>query len=472
MRVLGRIRLSRLTDESTSAARQREIIEQWATIQGHDVIGWAEDLDVSGSVDPFDTPSLGPWLKERSAEWDILCAWKLDRIGRRAIPLNKLFGWTLDNGKVLVCVSDNIDLSTWVGRLVANVIAGVAEGELEAIRERTKASRKALLESGRWPGGKPPYGLKAAPVDGGGWRLVADPATAPVVQRIVQEVTEGSPIDAVVRGLNADGVLSPRGGLWRKKSVWQIVTSRYFLGHATYEGQTVRDRSGEPVCNAEPLLTAQQWDALQSAVASRKNNPSRSYKVSPLLGVILCAECVRPMHHRVHVKGGKEYRYYYCPDNHSGTISAAAAEEQLELTFIEAVGDDFVTEKVFRQAENHQIELDEAKRAVDELSTLFGTITSDTMRSRLTEQMRALDFRIATLEKLPTRESGWEYRQTDKTYKETWDNADTEQRRQLLLRSGITYRIKRTAGTQTIESHLYVPEEILDLLKQKNPPTQ
>ena len=58
-RVLGRIRLSRLTDESTSAERQRELIEQWSAMHDHEVVGWAEDLDVSGSVDPFDTRALG-----------------------------------------------------------------------------------------------------------------------------------------------------------------------------------------------------------------------------------------------------------------------------------------------------------------------------------------------------------------------------------------------------------------------------
>ena len=62
MRVLGRLRLSRATEESTSIERQREVIQQWSDMHGHTVVGWATDLDVSGSVDPFDTPQLGDWL--------------------------------------------------------------------------------------------------------------------------------------------------------------------------------------------------------------------------------------------------------------------------------------------------------------------------------------------------------------------------------------------------------------------------
>ena len=471
MRVLGRIRLSRLTDESTSASRQRELIEQWAALNGHDVIGWAEDLDVSGSVDPFETPALGPWLtKEREGEWDILCAWKLDRVGRRAIPLNKVFGWMIDHQKTLVCVSDSIDLSNWVGRLVANVIAGVAEGELEAIRERTRASRKALLEAGRWPGGAPPYGFQAIPLDSGGWRLQANPETAPVVHRIVDAVIGGQPVEAVTRQLNEDGIPAPKGGHWRKKSVWRIIESKYLLGHALYDGQTVRDKAGKPVLNAEPLITQSEWDNLQAAIAARRITPMRERNTSPLLGVILCMECCKPMHHRVHTKDSGVYRYYYCEQKHTATIVAEDAESDLETAFLNAVGDHTIFEKVFIPAESHQTELDEARRAVDEISQMMVSMKSNTVRQRLTEQLEALDQRIGELEGLPSRAASWEYVDTGVKYRTVWESTTPAERRQLLLKSGITYRIQRIPDTQAVKADLYVPEEILDLLNEKRPP--
>ena len=48
-------------------------------------------------------------------------------------------------------VTESIDLGTPVGRLIANVLAFLAEGELEAIRGRTKAGgrRWFLLAGGR-----------------------------------------------------------------------------------------------------------------------------------------------------------------------------------------------------------------------------------------------------------------------------------------------------------------------------------
>lgn len=474
MRVLGRIRLSRLTDESTSAARQKDIIESWAKSNDHEIVGWAEDLDVSGSVDPFDTQALGPWLtQERRGDWDVLCAWKLDRIGRRAIPLNKMFGWIMDNQKVLVCVSDNIDLSTWVGRLVANVIAGVAEGELEAIRERTKASRRKLLESGRWPGGAIPYGLKGKQLKGGGWVLVLDPDTAPVVRMIVQQVSENNSVLSVAESLNSRNIPAPKGGKWKTRTIWQLVTAKYLLGHATYDRQTIRDREGKPVLNAEPILTQQEWDDLQHAVATRRNTPMRTRSTSPLLGVALCYDCKTPLHHRVHTKPSGQYRYYYCHRcKPSATLLAETVEGLLEEVFLETVGAENMLEKVFIPAEDHQAELEEAQRAVTEISALLGTMTSTTVRTRLTEQLGALDARVQQLEQLPSRQAGFDYKGTGLTFKSAWDNSDTEDRRQLLLRSGITYSVKRIPDTQVVLSDLYIPEEILDRLNAKKSPSQ
>lgn len=475
MRVLGRIRLSRLTDESTSAARQREYIDTWAQQNGHTVVDYAEDLDVSGSVDPFDTPALGPWLKEDTrGQWDILVAWKLDRFGRDAIRLNKLFGWCQENNKTLVSTAEGIDLSTPVGRLIANVIAFLAEGELEAIRERTRAARQTLLQMGRWPGGVQPYGLRPVPVPEGGWRLEIDPDEARVVYRIVSEVTEGASITAVTERLNADSIPAPRGGEWSTNTVWKMIESKQLLGYATYEGKTVRDLKGQPVLNSDPLLTREQWDRLQSAIALRRapDTVKRTNTTSPLNGVLLCLICGLPMFHRVMNRdyGKRVYRYYYCRDKqHGHHIDAETAEELVEQTFLGEVGGSPAQERVYVEADDHQTELDDAVRAVDEITALMGTITSDTVRSRLTTQVSALDSQIKLLESMPTRESHWDYRDTGGTYGEAWGSADTDGRRQLLLRSGITAAIKllgnqRRNATGPIQCALQVPEDVRERL--------
>lgn len=470
MRVLGRLRISRLSDESTSIERQREIVESWAKQNDHQIIGFAIDEDVSGSVDPFDTPALGPWLAEdRKHDWDIVAAWKLDRLGRDAIRLNKLFGWAIDNGKTVVSATEGIDLSTPVGRLIANVIGFLAEGELAAIRERASGSHAKLRQLGRWPGGRPAYGYQAQQrEDSAGWELVHDEHSSAVLLSIIDKVLAGQSIESIALGLTAAGELTPasyvgqragktviansfigplnireiRVGTWRAPSIFQLLRSNTLLGHVTHEGVTVRDLNGDPVLKGEPLIDREKFDKLQAVLDARSFTKSRTTKASPLLGVAVCKQCEKPLHYRRQTVGNKEYAYYYCPEKHGHQIPAADLEEFAKEQFMGKLEDEKVRQREFVPAKSHQSELEEAVRAVDEITPLLGTVTSETVKTRLLKQLSALDSRISELEKLPVQEARWEYIETGQTYGEAWDDAaDAEARRQLLLRSGITLAI-------------------------------
>ena len=60
MKLLGAVRLSDLTEETTSPERQREAIAHTAIARADTLIETVEDLDVSGAVSPFDRAALRP----------------------------------------------------------------------------------------------------------------------------------------------------------------------------------------------------------------------------------------------------------------------------------------------------------------------------------------------------------------------------------------------------------------------------
>lgn len=471
MRVLGRIRLSRSTEESTSKERQQETIEQWSQMNGHTIVGWAEDMDVSRSVDPFQTPDLGEWLTnpEKIEQWDIVATWKLDRLATGSIYLNKMMHWCSEYDKVIVSVTENFDLSTWVGRMIANVIAGVAEGELEAIRERTKASRKKLLESGRWTGGPVPYWLIPEKLPEGGWVLSLNTETAPILRRVIDEVLDGSAVHTAAERLNDKGVPSPGGKSWTSQTLWRILQHKYLKGHSTDRGKTVRDSSGVPISNCQALLSPAEWDRLQATLSEMKlpETSNRTKSTSPLLGVVVCFICERPLYYRSYTRnyGKGLYRSYYCSTHRTPGIDADMLEAFVEESLLAEVGHENVRERFYVPAENHQLELDEAVRAVEELTSLLGTIKSATMRSSITAQLTALDSRITALEQLPSSEARWEYRELGRTYEDDWkSNDDVQFRRHLLLKSGITVAATKLGGLQM---ELRIPENLRERLALK-----
>lgn len=84
-----------------------------------------------------------------------LIVWRIDRLGRTARGLTKLFD-ELKNHKVkFISVKEGIDLGTASGRLIANVMASVANYEVEVSSERIRAGQKAAQDAGKkWGGSK------------------------------------------------------------------------------------------------------------------------------------------------------------------------------------------------------------------------------------------------------------------------------------------------------------------------------
>ncbi|MGW6624193.1 recombinase family protein [Nocardia sp. NPDC055002] len=481
LRVLGRIRLSRDSEESTSAERQREIIEQWCDMHQHRIVGWAVDLDVSRSVDPFDTPELGKWFTEEyRGSWDTVANWKLDRIATGSIYLNKVLDWCTKHDKSVVSVTESFDLSNWIGRLIANVIAGVAEGEWEAIKERTQASRRKLTSVGRWPGGRCPYGFIAVKQKGGGYKLEADPEARVVINRLIDHVLEHKPIQRIVNQLNEEGVPSPAdrhrqlaGREIKKPAKWSVTNvdrmlrkKTTLLGHSVLNDITVRDENGDPVLIGPPIVDFDTFRTIQAELDDRYTPQESRMNASPLLGVLECFYCHKPQHHNA----DKTYRYYSCGARCKDHVhlNADEMEKLVEESVLFEIGDVPEQKRRFIPGQNSKAALDEAVHAMDELTTLLGAVTSDTMRKRLTGQISALDSKIAELENRESTPDDWEYYETGKTYGQLWSELGVQERRQLLIDAGVKVRAgyadrdwkKRIKGT--IRFEVIVPDDILN----------
>jgi DNA invertase Pin-like site-specific DNA recombinase len=98
------------------------------------------------------------WLKLQAAiergEVNRVVVWRLDRLGRTAKGLTALFHDLRERKVGLVSLKDGIDLSTPAGRMLANVLASVAQFETELRAERVRAGQQAAKAAGKSIGGR------------------------------------------------------------------------------------------------------------------------------------------------------------------------------------------------------------------------------------------------------------------------------------------------------------------------------
>lgn len=229
LRGLRCIRLSVLTDETTSPERQREADDKVAAELGidfgeGDALREAVDLDVSASkFGPFDRPQLGKWLG-RPEEFDALVWWRFDRAIRSMEHMHELAKWARAHRKMLVfaegiggggqLVFDFRNPMDPVSELMMTFFAFAAQVEAQSIKERITGAQAALRSMPyRFRGGKPIFGYMSAPMPkehgGIGRILVPDPVAVRVIERLVRDLLGGVALTDLCTALNGEGVLSP-----------------------------------------------------------------------------------------------------------------------------------------------------------------------------------------------------------------------------------------------------------------------
>lgn len=431
-------------------ARQRELITRWAADNGHEVVAWAEDSDVSGSVSPFDAPELGKFLDDDGSRgWDILVAWKLDRLARNSINLSKLFIWIQEHDKQLVCVSEHIDLSEWSGQMLANIIAGLAQGELEAITERAIAGKKQLRKTGRFQGGVVPYGYQTVDKPGGGKELIKDPEQQEVLQWIYKQALDNRPVAHIVKDLTAAGIPTTRQQSgrdvqgWHPSTINTLLTSKVYLGWTMHDGKPVLDENGEPVMRCEPSISIEDYNRIAELRAARTYRAAKKAEVSPLKGVIVCWECGENMHYNRY--GGAESTFKYICRRHDKTIyvSALEAYAALEEMFLDDVAELPILEKRLSTIGTTEESLEQARAAYAEITEFLPTAPDKATRASLFEQLTNLGNKIKDLESAVHTQDGVEWIDTGETYGQRWEQLDTEGRRLLLTSAGIKFRARQ-----------------------------
>jgi DNA invertase Pin-like site-specific DNA recombinase len=416
LRVIGAVRLSKYTDQSTSPEVQTEFIVETSNGIGGELVGWANDTDISAlKTTPWEREQLRYWL-DRPEAWDALIWQRMDRAVRSMADMADLGRFAKKHGKRLIFASGpgggrlELDFSSPMSELIMLILAFAAQLEGQTIMERNKGAAAHLQSLGRWAGGIVPYG--AIPVrktfdDGNdGWWLGKDvDLTWNFLMEMVTLALEGKGYVAIEAHLTKIGAITPKNhrnrlatpprptdpdSRWRDTTIRGILRSQFLRGYQVRDdGTVVRDTKGNPVRAGEALIDDDTWFQLQAALnglAKPNANPVRRKDGHPILGILLCEHCDANMSHHW-VLNRKKLRVY-------GTALVDAAqrsglehthdEEAESLTVrvpgrVQAVVE--ATQKVARNAAEGAQESGEnvvvfhvGKLRVDELTALWNAL--------------------------------------------------------------------------------------------------
>ena len=164
-RIVVYSRKSKYTEKGDSVGNQIELAHEY--IKAHypeseyDVeIEIFEDEGFSGGN--IDRPQFQKMLKaEREKPYDVLIAYRLDRISRNIADFSSLMNELTKLHTDFVSIKEQFDTRTPMGRAMMFIASVFAQLEREVIAERIRDNMIELAKTGRWLGGQTPTGFNS-----------------------------------------------------------------------------------------------------------------------------------------------------------------------------------------------------------------------------------------------------------------------------------------------------------------------
>ncbi|WP_129312063.1 recombinase family protein [Streptomyces sp. L2] len=476
-RALLSIRLSVLTDETTSPARQELDLRVLARERGCRVIGVASDLNVSATkVPPWKRKELGDWLNNRSPEFDEILFWQLDRFVRRLSDLSMMIEWSRKRGKNLVSKNDSLDLTTPAGKFMVTIIGGVAEIEAANTSTRVTSLWDYARSQENWLVGKPTYGYVTDEDDTGKVVLAVDPEAHKALHWARRMALRGRSARFMVRCLKRSGLMSQ--GL-TVATLLRRLRNPALLGYRVEQDRNggqrrskpVLGRDGSPIRIAPPVFTEEEFQTLGAALDKRKKNqpPRRVGGATQFLGVLLCADCKTNMTVQITNNTHGTYQYLRCRNCKSGGLGAPNPErvyQRLVEDVLKVLGDFPVEVRQYAEGTEARREIKRLQESVashmKELEpggrytrTQFTKEQAEATLDRFITELGAID--------PETTKDRWVNIDGGKTFREHWQEGGMEAMSADLHRVGIRCEVTRAKVPK-----IRAPEVYLRLLIPKD----
>ena len=383
--------------EGNSLITQKAQLLEYAKERGYSIADTYMDIGLSGKN--TDRPELQRLLSDAMEQkFDIVLAWRLDRISRSLKDLIQLL-WTLREANVeFAAIDQQFDTSDPAGMLTVHVLGSFAQFEREILVERTKQGHLRRLKKSDWSCGPVPLGYRKE-----NGKLIEIPAEAKLVRRIFRLYLKLGSLRGVANDLNGDGIKTRKGRAWSGNTIGYVLRNPVYAGanvygrHANGDARLKAKAEWSIVPNVrKPLVKSDVFQAVQRQLRKSPSKAGKAPESYPLSGQLKCPKCGSSMYGKTYRKGKKVYRYYVCNGNtHKGKAfcngTRMVADEIEQELVAKSVETNRSTIEIYNQTKTERHGLHNAptdvKYRVTKLLELYevGYLDKQTFRQRIGE---------------------------------------------------------------------------------------
>jgi DNA invertase Pin-like site-specific DNA recombinase len=389
-RGFGYVRVSRVNgrdgESFISVDVQRDRCKAVAKANGITIVDWFEDYDRSGGTN--DRPGFQAML-ERIEQGDatLVVVARLSRFARSVSAMHESLQRIREatNNAGGLVTPEVGDTSTPTGKLLLNVLAALADFELEVARENWTVAQAKAIERGVKIANRAPigYGFDSE------HRLVVDAKLGPLVTELYRRRGDGHSYSELRSWWHEQ-----TGRLLPQQTITKMLKNRVYLGEVSF-GDLKQTGAHEP------LVTPAEFDVAQATFAPRPARKSGSL----LGGLLTCGSCGQKM-----TAGGAAAKpRYRCSGEIYGceapaSVRRSEADEHVTRLFLEHAR----RRATDVEGTPRESELDEARARLEvaqhDLATflrldLGSIVDEDSYRSALVErQARVDEVRAAVVE--------------------------------------------------------------------------
>lgn len=211
----------------------------------------------------------------RTGEFTHLLVWKIDRISRNLLDFASMYSELKDLGVAFVSKNEQFDTSNAVGEAMLKIILVFAELERQMTSERVSAVMLSRANSGKWNGGRVPYGYD---YDKQEKTFSLNAQENKIVNLIYDKYEQYQSIIYICRYLNDKGIRTRADREWTTTVVHKILSNVFYTGDYIYNVRN-SNKKGKKRDEAEwvrienhhvPSISRERFDRIQFILKRNK----------------------------------------------------------------------------------------------------------------------------------------------------------------------------------------------------------